>query len=228
MSDENEYEREGEGDDRLEALRADVEARIGEAIEQASVELAEAPPPSAWEVFALGPFQDPVFAAPPGRIIELGETAFLVTIVFLNEFMDTNVSAFGGSVQLNYYTSNTQTMEPVPAMDFSCCFDPNCNTGFVVPGLGTFYVSVREFEPTEAGCILETNICARICNCDEEVVPGYAAFVRWIANLDFDLFFPPVFLTFDHPIRYLVYDNDDDTNCNCADDCPPLVQGPCP
>jgi hypothetical protein len=43
--------------------------------------------------------------------------------------------------------------------------------------------------------------------------------VRWIANLDFDSFFPPVFLQFDHPIRYLVYDNDDDTNCDCSESC---------
>ena len=132
--------------------------------------------------------------------------------------MDDNVSDFGGQVQLNYFTSNTQTMQPVSAMDFSCCIDPGAVTGIVTP-IGTFYLHIWEFEPTEAACILETNICARICNCNDEVVPGYAAFVRWIANLDFDTFFPPVIFQFDHPIRYLVYDNEDDTNCECSEDC---------
>jgi hypothetical protein len=204
------------GDDPREALKAQVEAKIAATIEQATVELAEAPPPSDWEVFAVGPWQTPGLA--PGRIIELGQTAYVATIVFLNPFMDANVSGFAGKVQLNYHTSNTQTMMSVGAMDYSCCFAPADVTGIVTP-LGTFYVTIWEFVPTEAACLLETNICARLCNCDEEVVPGYAAFVRWIANLDFDSFFPPVIFRFDHPIRYLVYDNDDDTNCDCSENC---------
>jgi hypothetical protein len=154
MTDEKEFSR-GDMDSRTETLKSQVEAQIAASLEQAATELAEAPPPSDWEVWAVGPFQ--TVGAPPGRIIELGESAFLVTIVFLNTFMDANVSAFGGRVQLNYYTSNTQTMEPVPAMDYSCCFEPDDVAGIVTP-IGTFYVLVREFEPTEAACILETNI----------------------------------------------------------------------
>jgi hypothetical protein len=212
MTEEQEYSR-GDIDPRA-ILKAQVEAEIGAALERATVELAEAPAPSAWEVWALGPFQEPALA--PGRIIELGETAFLVTIVWLNPFMNANVAGFGSKVQLNYFTSNTQTMEPVSAMDFSCCFEPDAAAG---GPFGAFYVFIWEFVPTEAACILETNICARLCTCEGEVVPGNAAFVRWIANLDFDTFFPPVFFQFDHPIRYLVYDNDDDTNCECLEDC---------
>ena len=215
MTEEKEFSR-GDTESPAETLKARVQAEIAASLEQASVELSEAPPPSDWEVWAVGPFQ--TVGAPPGRIIELGESAFLVTIVFLNTFMDANVSGFGSKIQLNYFTSNTQTMEAVGAMDDSCCFAPGDVTGVVTP-IGTFYVIVRDLEPTEAGCILETNICARVCNCEDEVVPGYAAFVRWIANLDFDSFFPPVGFQFDHPIRYLVYDNDDDANCECLEDC---------
>lgn len=215
----NEFEREGAVDNARETLRSNVEAAIQASFEQATTELAEAPAPSEWEVFAVGPWQDPGLA--PGRIIELGETAYVATIVFLNTFMDTNITDFSGKVQLNYFTSNHQSMQPVGAMDYSCCFDPGDYPGLVIPGLGTFYVKVWEFVPTEAACVLETNICARICNCDDEVVRGRAAFVRWIANLDYDSFFPPVVFQFDHPIRYLVYDNDDDTNCECEpeDEC---------
>jgi hypothetical protein len=219
MSDDNQYER--EGDDPRATLKANVEARIKSMMDQADLELGEAPPPSVWEVYALGPFQTYSFPAgplPPGRIIELGETAYLITVVFLNTFMDTELTDFGAKVQLNYFTSNMQAMQPVSAMDYSCCLDPGEVTG-IVTNIGTFYVTVWEFEPTEAACILETNICARICNCENEVVRARAAFVRWIANLDFDLFFPPVFYQFDHPVRYLVYDNDDDTNCDCQEEC---------
>ena len=224
MTEEKEFSR-GDTDSRAESLKAQVEARIAAAAEQkaaeAAAELGEAPPPEFWDIFALGPFQDPTLAQPPGRIIELDEEAFIVTIVFLNTAMDTNISDYGARVQLNYFTSNTQTMEPVSAMDYSCCFEPDDVDGVVTP-FGTFYVTIWTFTPTEAACILETNICARICNCEDEVVPGRAAFVRWVFGIDFDAFFPPVPLTFDHPIRYLVYDNDDNTNCDCPEDCEPL------
>ena len=220
MSNEEIVIEQGAGNDPTANLKEQVKGAIAKAWEkQVSKELAEAPPGGeyVWEVYALGPFQTPAFQ-PPGRIIELGESAFMVTIVFLNEFMRDNLIAFGGEVQLNYYTSNTQTMEAVAAMDYTCCLDPdpqNAPVSITIPGLGTFYITVWTFTPTEAACILETNICARVCNCDDEVVPGFAAFVRWIANVDFDLFFPPIVFTFDHPARYLVYDNDDDTNCDC-------------
>ena len=215
MTEEKEFRR-GDKESPAETLKARVQAEIAASIERATVELAEAPAPSAWEIYAVGPFQ--IVGAPPGRIIALGETAYVATIVFLNTFMDANVSGFGGRVQLNYFTANTQTMEPVGAMDYSCCLQPDDVAGVVTP-IGTFYVTIWEFQPTEAACILETNICARICNCENEVVPGYAAFVRWIANLDFDTFFPPVGFQFDHPIRYLVYDNANNANCDCLTDC---------
>ena len=171
-------------------IKAYCEAEIEKAMQQASMELAEAPWPSDWEVWAYGPFQAPGQA--PGRIIEINQPAYIATIVWLNPFMNTNVASFGGEVQLNYHTANTQTMSPVadPAFaHYSCCFAPNAAAG---GPFGAFYVTVWEFTPTEAGCILETNICARLCNCNHEAVPGYAAFVRWVANLDFDSFFPPV------------------------------------
>ncbi len=201
------YEREGA--DARETLKAQVEAQVAAALEQASLELTEAPPPSDWEIWARGPWQDP--GLEPGRIIRVNEKAYIATVVFLNQFMNNNVAAFGGKIQLNYFTSNMQTMTPISAMDYSCCLEPTVTAN----PLGAIYVSIWEFEPTEAGCVIETNICARLCNCEKEVVPGYAGFVRWVRNFDYDNLFPPVFWTFDHPIRYLVYDENDDTNCDC-------------
>jgi hypothetical protein len=238
MSNEELQVSRGEGDDPAETLKAQVEAEIRAAADRVSAELAEAPPPFDWEVYALGPWQGPPAPPPgplppgvilpplaatgpaPGRIIEVNETAYIVTLIWLNALTDANITAFGGKIQLNYFTSNTQTMQPVVAMDYSCCLDPGALAGVPFVG-GFFYVTVYEFEPTEAACILETNICARLCNCDDEVVPGYAAFVRWISNLDPEQFLSPVTgFQFDRPIRYLVYDNDDDTNCDCSETCP--------
>ena len=198
-----------------EQLKNRIIGEIQNSIDNASFELGEAPPPSQWEIWALGPFQSA--SAQPSRIIEINQTAYIVTVVFLNTFMNDNVTGFGGRIRLDYHTSNTQTMLPV-LPPYSCCFEPGVEPSIELP-FGSLYVIVREFTPTEAACLMETNICARVCNCKNEVVPGSAAFVRWVANFDFDLFFPRVGFQFDHPIRYLVYDNEDDTNCDCTNDC---------
>jgi len=88
MTEEKEFRR-GDKESPAETLKARVQAEIAASIERATVELAEAPAPSAWEIYAVGPFQ--IVGAPPGRIIALGETAYVATIVFLNTFMDANV-----------------------------------------------------------------------------------------------------------------------------------------
>jgi len=196
------------GDDPRATLKAQVEAQFAAALEQAALELAEAPPGMGqWEVYARGPWQAP--GQMPGRIIELGQTAYIATVVWLDPVMLANIVGFEGKIELRYHTSNTQTMRPVDAMDFACVISPTANTNY--------YVTVWEFKPTEAGCVLETNICARICNCKNHTVPGYAAFVRWVRDFDVDSLFPPRPWAFDRPIRYMVYDP--------LRDC---VEDPCP
>ena len=205
------YEREGA--DARETLKAQVEAQVAAVLEQTALELAEAPFPSDWEIWARGPWQDP--GLEPGRIIELDEKAYIATVVWLNQFMNNNVAAFGGKIKLTYFTANMQTMTPIDTLDYYCCFEPS----FTTNAFGAIYVHVWEFVPPEAGCVIETNICARVCNCGGEAVPGYAGFVRWVRNFDYENLFPPVPWTFDHPIRYLVYDDKDDTNCDCTELC---------
>ena len=186
------------GADAPATLKAQAEAQVAATLEQrAALELAEAPPGMGqWEVWARGPWQAP--GQMPGRIIELGQTAFIATVVWLDDVMLANVVGFEGKIELRYHTSNTQTMASVPAMAFACSITPRANQHY--------YVTVWEFQPTEAGCVLETNICARICNCKNHTVPGYAAFVRWVRDFDVDSLFPPVPWGFDRPIRYMVYD----------------------
>ena len=219
MSNDNVYER--EGDNKREVLKAAVEAKLAAALEQASVELTEVDPTFMglfdWAVIAIGPFQTagPLQTA-PGRIIELGETAYIATIVMMNHPMCRNVGGFGGKVQLSYFTANTQTMLPVNDMEYVCCIQ--LDEKFCNPApFPSFFVHIWEFKPTQAACILETNICARICNCKDEAVPHYAGFVRWVYDLDAEWLWPAG-PRFDHPIRYLVYDDEVDP-CDCSEMC---------
>jgi hypothetical protein len=204
------------GDDPRETLKARVEARFAAALEEATaqLEVAEAPAPDRWEIYAFGPWQDPGKA--PGRIIFLGEKAYIAVVVWMNDPMCEDVNGFEAKIELNFWTSNTQTMQPVSAMDYTCCIERK-------PGDPCFNVMIWEFEPTEAACVLETNICARICNCQNHPVPGYAGFVRHVFDFDPEtLFFPPHFhppgWAFDRPIRYMVSDGSD---CDCSVVCPP-------
>jgi hypothetical protein len=117
--------------------------------------------------------------------------------------MAQNVAGFGGKIQLNYHTSNTQTMTAT-SLTRSVCIP--AVTGQRV------YVDVWKFEPTEAACLYETNICARICNCNNKTVPGYAAFVRHVYDFDPDHWRPAGWL-FDHPVRFMVADPE--VECDC-------------
>lgn len=200
----------GEGDIKAE-LKAYIEAQLEAAVEQATLELAEAPPdlgPNVWEVYAWGPWQVPFDPGrDPGRIIFVGETAYIGVAVWMNAAMCQDVTGFEGIIELNFWTSNTQTMQPVPTLNHHHCIETEQNGP-------CFYVFVWEFEPTEAACVMETNICARICNLAGHPVPGYAGFVRHVFDFDPETLFapPPPGWGFDRPIRYMVSDRSD---CAC-------------
>jgi hypothetical protein len=198
----------GEAQDPAATLKAQVEAQFAAALEKKiAAELTETPAglPFQWEVYAFGPWQNP--AQQPGRIIALGQTAYIATVVWMNPLMCASVAGFGADIFLSYWTSNTQTMMPVAAMDHYSCIP-------VTAAGGCFYVDIWAFQPTEAACLLETNICARLCNCEQQVVPGYAGFVRWVQDFDPETLWPAG-PHFDHPIRYLVYN--DKEKCPCPD-----------
>lgn len=217
MNEEQEYSR-GDIDPRAD-LKAQVEAQFAAALEeQMALELTQAPAAVGvrqWEVYAWGPYQLPFDpGVDPGRIIFLGEKAYLGVAVWLNPQMCADLTAFKAKIELNFHTSNTQTMLAVPGMDYSCCI-------YTEQGK-CFYVTVWEFEPTEAACVLETNICARVCNCDNSVVPGYAGFVRHVFDYDPSKLFPPPApgWGFDRPVRYMVADPDHRCDCDPDNPCP--------
>jgi len=198
---------EREPQDPAANLVAAVQAKFQAAIDQArgaQEELAQAPGPlyQDWEVLAWGPWQSWDSYQDPGRIIFVGEQALIITAVFLNRDMTKNLSGFGGSIQLSYWTSSTQTMRPVPDLDRNVCLPVTAGQ--------YLYWDYFWFTPADAACLYEMNICARICNCNHETVPDYAAFVRHVFDFDPEhlglLPSPTPGWTFDRPIRFMVAD----------------------
>jgi len=201
-----------------EQLKAQIEAQVRAAYEKAAAntrqELAE--PQDWWELFAVGPIQAPagfygVTPPPllPHRVIRVGEEAFIVTILILNPFplmvppaglIPADVlSNFGLPFTLEYHTCDTT----------NCVKGPDnlnvTHTGTLIPGQ-FIYVDILDFVAEKAGCIFETNICGRILGCEGITAPPFAGFVRWVADVDADLFFGSPGLEFDNPVRFMVYE----------------------
>lgn len=216
MSEELTVERSTE--DAAAKLKAYVEQRIHGAMDEAKTraELTQSPPSPVfdWELVAWGPWQLPFNPpADPGRIIFKGEEALIATAVVMNDDTSVTLGGFGAKVQLNYHTANTQTMLAVPALSTSTCIP--------IVAHQLVYVHVWRFTPQEAACLFETNICARVCNCSNHAVPGWAGFVRHVYDFDPESlglvpWSPPAASPgwqFDRPIRYMV--SDPAIPCDC-------------
>lgn len=207
---------------KAEQIGQQAKARLEAMLQAPRTEVTESPWWAAgdnWEVYAMGPYQTGAISPPgkaPGRVIFLGDVAYVTTVLWLNPNMAAHLSGMGACVNLSYHTANTQTMQPVPAMDYTCSIDPATPT-FEDPFFGSFYITVWELTPEEAGCLFETNICATVCNCMGNVAPGYAGFVRWVYDFDWDEFFGSPGIEFNNPIRYIVADKE--AKCDCDNTC---------
>jgi len=201
----NEIEVRGEEGGSGEKLKAHVEAQFAAALRQMEdgLELAQGPSPNEWEVYAWGPWQEPFNPnEDPGRIIFTGEVAYIGVAVWMNPEMCPDIVNHEDKIELNVWTSNTQTMQPVnlPGLTGSTCIQTERGR--------CYYVEVFRFTPREAACLYETNICARICNCNGHTLPRYAAFVRHVYDYDPEKLFsgPTPGWGFDRPIRFMVAD----------------------
>lgn len=204
MSDEERTMSRGEANEGREALQDALVARFTAALEGTeSLELAQARMGfGQWNVYAFGPWQPP--RQQPSRIIEVGDWALIHTVVVMDNVMCPNVTGFGAKIQLKYFTSNMQTMSAVPDLTRNRCIQTNY--------MQCYYHDFWWFRPTQAACLYETNICARICRCDGTGVPEYGGFVRWVYDYDPEILVPGpdvpagALRRFDHPIRFAVFD----------------------
>ncbi|MCP4967756.1 MAG: hypothetical protein GY926_21295 [bacterium] len=216
MSDEENITGQRVPENPHEAVQAQFEARVQAVMDGAerqraeaagaAIELAEAPFLQEWEVLAWGPWQGA--ANDPKGIVFTGESVWICVGVFLSVEMAATVGGFGGKISLNYFTSDTQQMKVAAGLSGNECIEVDANT--------TVYFSWLKLDPTEAACLLETNICARICNCRNETHPDYAGYVRHVydydpENLGLTAPWGPVSPSspgwqFGHPIRFMVAD----------------------
>ena len=166
-------------------LKAHVEAQIAAAIEKkvakARAELAEWPAGLPFRLEMSGPLV-------LGRILVIGtradycvgQDAYIATVVWMSPLMCATVAGLGR------YSSQLLHLQHAEDDGRSCdglsmpASKPRAGR---TPG-HRYFVDVWRFKPTEAACILETNICARLCDCDDDIVPGYAGFVRWVEDFD--------------------------------------------
>lgn len=192
-------------------LAAKLESITERRKQAATIELAG--PQDFWNVWAIGPYQGA--GLEPGRLIDLGEEAAISVFVYLNPFYPSPyqgqnacdiITGFQAKIELNFITSNMQTMQPVPDLNFSYCID-------TTPGQ-CWYQYDWIFTPRQSACIYETNICCRVCNCYNNYVRQYSGFVRWIDDLDYEYLFGPSGWQFDRPIRYTV--SDPLQKCSCS------------
>lgn len=216
MPEEQTFSR-GEGIDKLEARKAELDATLKEIFDrQDATPAAELTGPMGplgegwWNIYASGPRQAP--GLEPARVIEVGEKAYIEWVVRLNTIYPPGpgqnacdiITSHNDKIEIFFLTSNMQTMQPVPALS-KCFYIPT------TPGQ-CFYTGIFEFTPQEPGCLYEMNICARICNCSNKPLPQFSGFVTWVRNWDWEWLFRYVPWTFDHPIRFMVASKSD---CGC-------------
>jgi hypothetical protein len=211
-------------------VKARIEAQLQSSLEAALTAPREqiAEPLYWWEIFGYGPVQIPNQLVPPagfldsplapGKILRVGEKGYLVSVFIVNPFplpQDPNIrpvdflTVWKLPYRIDYHTCNATTCRPAgPELNVT-------HYGNLIPGQA-YYVDVLEFTAYEPGCVYETNICARILDC-ESGHPGYghshgkspspfAGFARSTFNLDPELFLPTQTLEFDNPIRFMVYE----------------------
>jgi hypothetical protein len=204
----------GAAGDRKAAVEAKLEALFAKRKATPSEELAG--PQDFWDLYAVGPYQS--WDLEPSRVIEVDEEATIGVVVYLNDLYPIPapvqnacdiITGFGACIELNFFTSNMQTMQPAPQLSHHYCIP-------TTPGQCWYYYEWT-FKPSTAACLYETNICARICNCKGEAVRQYSGFVRWVEDWEYDWIFGEFSsYTFDHPIRFAVFDYKGQDDC-CPD-----------
>ncbi len=199
-------------------VKAQMEARVKSALDEAMLRRAAQPtaevaePEGWWNMYAIGPIQAIGIPGPllPHQVIKVGETAFVATILFLNDFLILApgttaadvLSNFALPYEVRYQTGNLTTWTLGPA-DMNVV---NSGPGYNLVPQVNFYVDVLAFVADTPG-LYEMNISARILGATPPFVnaPQFAGYARAVVDIDPDLFISPApGLQFDLPIRFQV------------------------
>ncbi|MFN8474945.1 MAG: hypothetical protein U0822_22345 [Anaerolineae bacterium] len=174
-----------------EAVRQVFAAKLNSKLQELSATGTEAAQPEFWwDLMAIGPIQFAPPALSPAAVVDIGDTAYVITVLVLNPALmlpgptspKAVLETFNLTVDLTYSTGNKTTWTLA---------EPACQlTGAIPlsPGGGIFgsefYVDVQAFSPTTAG-LHEMNITANIPGMGgiPSFFGGYSA---WTLDLDFD------------------------------------------
>lgn len=201
-------------------VKAQMEATVKSALDEARLRRAARPmtevaePEGWWNLFAIGPLQPIGIPAPllPHQVIKVGETAFVATILFLNDFLILApgttaadvLSNFALPYEVRYQTGNLTTWTlGQPDMNVV-----HSGAGFNLIPQVNFYIDVLAFTASVPG-LYEMNISARILGATPPFAnaPQFAGYARAVIDIDPDLFISPApGLQFDLPIRFQVYE----------------------
>jgi hypothetical protein len=200
-------------------VKAQIESTVKSALDEAMVRRAARPmaevaePEGWWNLYAIGPVQPIGIPAPllPHQVIKVGETAFVATVLFLNDFLllapgttaADILSNFALPYEVRYQTGNLTTWTLGQADMNVVHFGPGFN---LVPQVN-FYVDILAFTANVPG-LYEMNISARILGATPPFAnaPQFAGYARAVVDIDPDLFISPApGLQFDIPIRFQIY-----------------------
>jgi len=201
-------------------VKVQIEAAVKSAVDEAKMRraaqtLAEiAEPEGWWNLYAIGPIQPIGIPGPllPHQVIKVGETAYVATVLFLNDFLilvpgttaADVLSNFSLPYEVRYQTGNLTTW----TLGQANMNVVHSGAGFnLIPSVN-FYVDILAFTASVPG-LYEMNISARILGATPPFVnaPQFAGYARAVVDLDPDLFISPVpGLQFDLPIRFQVYE----------------------
>lgn len=201
-------------------VKAQIEAAVKSALDEAKMRRAArtmaevAEPEGWWNLYAIGPIQPIGIPGPllPHQVIKVGETAFVVTILFLNDFLILTpgttaadvLSNFALPYEVRYQTGNLTTWT-LGQLDMNVV---HSGAGFNLIPQVDFYVDVLAFRASVPG-LYEMNISARILGATPPFAnaPQFAGYARAVVDIDPDLFISPApGLQFDLPIRFQVYE----------------------
>ncbi len=188
----------------VEQIRAALEAKLQAVHDEM---MAKAVPQTAgpalwWDMYAYGPFKAPIPPFPaPNQVVRLGETVYIASILYLNEFFPVPTSAsilanFGLPYTISWDTNNVTSLSKELALSGS-------HTSHFVPGQA-WYVYIIELKPEHEG-IHEVNLRGRITGCNGELAPPFAGYATLVYEFDSSLFTLGSHSRYQGPVRFDVY-----------------------
>jgi hypothetical protein len=196
--------------DLIEMVETWLQGKLEQKMNTPKAEFAE--PQPWWDIYAFGPFQGfAPFPGPlaPNSVIKLGQSASVITVVYLNPF--DNVIAAPPTTARDFLTSFGSipyhvTVNTGNKSSWTLAAGAGLNTtqsGVLAPFGTTFFLNAFTFTPSTVG-LHEMNITARIGNVGSAA--PFGGYASWIWDTDTDIFGQAPGWNVNIPVLFEVYD----------------------